>query len=61
MEETIEIKKLMEILEPFTEYCEEVRGDWSEFDGRSLLNIWNGVLKEIEQNKKKKNERKRNK
>lgn len=44
----IEIKKLMEILNPFTEYCEEVRSDWSEFDGRSLLNIWKNVLKEID-------------
>ena len=51
IEETIEIKKLMGILNPFTEYCEDVRGDWSEFDGRSLLNIWREVLKEIEQNK----------
>lgn len=52
MEETIEIKKLMEILEPFTEYCNEVRTDWSEFDGRSLLNNWNRILNEIEQNNK---------
>ena len=44
----IEIKELMDILNPFTEYCEEVRSDWSEFDGRSLLNIWKDVLKEIE-------------
>ena len=52
MEETIEIERLMKMLEPFTEYCEDVRSDWSEFDGRSLLNIWREVLKEIEQNKK---------
>ena len=49
MEEKIAIEKLMKILEAFTEYCEDVRSDWSEFDGRSLLNIWKRTLKEIEE------------
>ena len=47
----IEIKKLMDVLNPFTEYCEEVRGNWSDFDGRTLLRRWKRILEEIEKMK----------
>jgi hypothetical protein len=37
--------KALSVLDDFGKYCQEVRGDWNDFDGRDLLRIWTETAK----------------
>jgi len=41
------IERLKIELKEFDKYCNDTRGDWSDFDGRELLSNWNDLKKEI--------------
>jgi hypothetical protein len=38
-----------EAIKDFTDYCIDVRGDWSDFDGRELLKVWTKTLEKLKQ------------
>ncbi len=44
----ITIIVLKKELKDFDEYCQYIRGDWSQFDGRELLSNWNNLKPQIE-------------
>jgi hypothetical protein len=45
-----------EAIKDFTDYCIDVRGDWSDFDGRELLKVWIKTLEKLKQSLEEKHD-----
>jgi hypothetical protein len=45
------INKVLEsrAIKVFSEYCDYIRDDWSDFDGRELMKVWNRTLINLEE------------